>query len=51
MLRLSIEETLARVRAGDPPWIDQEKVLAWSRIYGKQKEKTFLESLAAEGTS
>lgn len=39
------------VSVEDAPWIDQEKVLAWSRIYGKQKEKTFLESLAAEGTS
>lgn len=50
-VRLSIEETLARVRAGDPPWIYQEKVLAWRKIFGEQKEKTFLESLAAEGTS
>lgn len=50
-VRLSIEETLARGRAGDPPWVDQEKVLAWRKIFGEQKEKTFLESLAAEGTS
>lgn len=32
-------------------WIDQEKVLTWRKIFGEQKEKTFLESLAAEGTS
>lgn len=50
-VRLSIEETLARVRAGDPPWIDQTQVLAWRQIYGRQKEKTFLESLATERTS
>ena len=50
-VRLSIEETLARVRAGDPPWVDQEKVLAWRKIFGEQKEKTFLASLAAAGTS
>lgn len=42
---------MKQCRERDPPWVDQEKVLVWSRIYGKQKEKTFLESLAAKGTS
>ena len=50
-VRLSIEETLARVRAGDPPWVDQEKVACLEQDLWQAKRKDVPRSLAAEGTS